>query len=49
MTWLFSGWLPNSEVEPADFSMFEQYVNDPRVTPPAELQTHLYLFYLSVK
>jgi len=37
--WLFSEWLPASGMSPADFPMFEQYLNDPVNTPPAELQT----------
>lgn len=39
--WMFSEWLPTSGVVPADFPMFEQYVNDPRTTPPAQLQTRI--------
>ncbi|VVE38047.1 AraC family transcriptional regulator [Pandoraea pneumonica] len=42
-SWLFSEWLPNSGLEPADFPMFEQYLNDPRTTPAAELQTRICL------
>ncbi|VVE60344.1 AraC family transcriptional regulator [Pandoraea captiosa] len=41
--WLFSEWLPGSGLEPADFPMFEQYLNDPRSTPPAQLQTKICL------
>ncbi|ALS61139.1 AraC family transcriptional regulator [Pandoraea norimbergensis] len=41
--WLFSEWLPSSGLEPADFPMFEQYLNDPRTTPPAALQTRICL------
>ncbi|VVE53954.1 AraC family transcriptional regulator [Pandoraea horticolens] len=41
--WLFSEWLPNSGLEPADFPMFEQYLNDPRSTPPAQLRTRICL------
>ncbi|MEF3064388.1 AraC family transcriptional regulator [Pandoraea apista] len=41
--WLFSEWLPNSGLEPADFPMFEQYLNDPRSTPAAQLQTRICL------
>ncbi|QHE93081.1 GyrI-like domain-containing protein [Pandoraea fibrosis] len=36
-------WLPNSGLEPADFPMFEQYLNDPRSTPAAQLQTRICL------
>lgn len=39
--WMFSEWLPESGSVPADFPMFEQYLNDPRTTPPAELQTRI--------
>ncbi|KRC71626.1 Multiple antibiotic resistance protein MarA [compost metagenome] len=41
--WMFSEWLPASGMVPADFPMFEQYVNDPRITPPAQLQTRIHL------
>lgn len=41
--WLFSEWLPASGMVPADFPMFEQYLNDPRTTPPAQLQTRICL------
>lgn len=41
--WLFSEWLPNSGLEPADFPLFEQYLNDPRSTPPAQLRTRICL------
>ncbi|CAB3666181.1 AraC family transcriptional regulator [Achromobacter pestifer] len=41
--WMFSEWLPASGMVPADFPMFEQYVNDPRTTPPAQLQTRICL------
>ncbi|CAB3682620.1 DNA gyrase inhibitor [Achromobacter deleyi] len=39
--WMFSEWLPASGAVPADFPMFEQYLNDPRTTPPAQLQTRI--------
>ncbi|RBL83118.1 AraC family transcriptional regulator [Streptomyces cavourensis] len=39
--WMFSQWLPGSGEVPADFPMFEQYLNDPRTTPPAQLQTRI--------
>lgn len=42
-SWMFSEWLPGSGLIPANFPMFEQYVNDPRSTPPAQLQTRIYL------
>ncbi|WP_150669904.1 AraC family transcriptional regulator [Pandoraea anhela] len=41
--WLFSEWLPNSGLEPADFPMFEQYLNAPRSTPASQLQTKICL------
>ncbi|PYY86384.1 AraC family transcriptional regulator [Pseudomonas sp. TKO26] len=41
--WMFSEWLPESGLTPGNFPMFEQYVNDPRSTPPAQLQTRIYL------
>ena len=39
--WMFSEWLPGSGMVPADFPMFEQYLNDPRTKPPAQLQTRI--------
>ena len=41
--WLFSQWLPGSGMVPADFPMFEQYMNDPRSTPPSQLLTRIHL------
>ncbi len=41
--WLFSVWLPYSGKEPGDFPAFEEYVNDPKTTPAAELHTRIYL------
>lgn len=41
--WMFSEWLPASGMVPADVPMFEQYLNDPRTTPPAQLQTRICL------
>ncbi|MGC5701668.1 AraC family transcriptional regulator [Pseudomonas sp. NFXW11] len=41
--WMFSQWLPDSGLNTADFPMFEEYVNDPRSTPPAQLQTRICL------
>lgn len=41
--WMFSEWLPDSGLTPGHFPMFEHYVNDPRITPPAQLQTRIYL------
>lgn len=41
--WMFAQWLPTSGLEPVDFPVFEQYLNDPRTTPPAQLQTQICL------
>src|SRR3546814_9227603 len=41
--WLFSQWLPASGYETLDFPMWEEYVNDPKTTPAAELKTRIYL------
>ncbi|AZR83847.1 AraC family transcriptional regulator [Bordetella pertussis] len=41
--WLFSQWLPASGQEPGDFPMFEEYLNDPKTTPAAQLKTRIYL------
>jgi AraC family transcriptional regulator len=38
-TWLYREWLPSSGEEPADQPPREDYLNDPRTTPPAELLT----------
>lgn len=40
---LFRDWLPASGYEAADFSCFEEYLNDPRDTPPSELLTRVHL------
>lgn len=40
---LFRDWLPESGYEAADFSCFEEYLNDPRETPPQELLTRVHL------
>ena len=40
---LFRDWLPASGYEAADFSCFEEYLNDPRETPPSELLTRVHL------
>jgi AraC family transcriptional regulator len=39
---LFGHWIPNSEKEIADFPPFEEYLNDPKNTPPNELLTRIY-------
>jgi len=40
--WLFGHWIPNNEKEIADFPPFEEYLNDPKTTPPGELLTRIY-------
>ena len=40
--WLFGRWLPESGYEAADFPVFEEYLNDPRTTPPSELLTRIH-------
>jgi AraC family transcriptional regulator len=40
--WLFGHWLPESGYEVADFPCFEEYLNDPKETPPSELVTKIY-------
>ena len=37
--WLFSQWLPHSGEQPGDAPCFEEYLNDPRSVPPAQLRT----------
>ncbi|MCU7829107.1 MAG: AraC family transcriptional regulator [Candidatus Thiodiazotropha sp. (ex Myrtea sp. 'scaly one' KF741663)] len=39
--WLFGQWLPQSGYEVADFPPFEEYLNDPKDTPPNELLTRI--------
>ncbi len=41
--YLFREWLPGSGYEAGDFSCFEEYLNDPRETPPVELLTRVHL------
>lgn len=41
--WLYGEWLPGSGEEPADRPGLEEYVNDPRTTPPPELLTDIML------
>jgi AraC family transcriptional regulator len=40
--WLFGYWLPESGYDAAHFPIFEEYLNDPRVTPPNELLTRIH-------
>ena len=42
--WLFGHWLPQSGYEAADFPPFEEYLNDPKATPPNELLTRINCF-----
>lgn len=41
--WLYGTWLPESGYEAGDAPVFEEYLNDPRNTPPTELRTDIYL------
>ncbi|CAB3764271.1 AraC family transcriptional regulator [Paraburkholderia solisilvae] len=41
--WLFGEWLVKSGHEPADAPVFEEYLNDPKHTAPAELLTEIYV------
>jgi len=40
--WLFGEWLPKSGYEAADFPPMEEYLNDPKTTPPSELLTRIH-------
>ena len=40
--WLFGCWLPESGEEAANFPPFEEYLNDPKTTPPSELLTRIH-------
>ena len=42
-TWLYGTWLPQSGREIADAPVFEEYLNNPRDTPPTELVTDICL------
>lgn len=42
-TWLYAEWLPMSGRKLRDTVMFEEYVNNPRDVPPAELLTDVHL------
>lgn len=37
--WLYDTWLPQSNEEPRNEAPFEEYLNDARNTPPADLKT----------
>jgi AraC family transcriptional regulator len=41
--WLFGDWLVRSGREAADAPVFEEYLNSPRDTAPADLMTDIYL------
>jgi AraC family transcriptional regulator len=41
--WLYGTWLPRSGREPADAPCIEEYLNNPRDTPPAELLSDICL------
>ncbi len=41
--WMFGTWLPQSGREAADAPMIEEYLNNPRDTPPSDLLTELCL------
>ncbi len=41
--WLYGEWLVQSGREAADAPCFEEYLNNPKDTPPAELLTDIYL------
>lgn len=40
--WFFGEWLPNSGFETVDHPPFEEYLNDPKNTPPSELLTRIH-------
>jgi AraC family transcriptional regulator len=41
--WMYGTWLPQSGQEPANLPGLEEYLNDPRTTPPADLLTDIIL------
>lgn len=41
--WLYGQWLPRSGFEPAGGPLLEEYLNNPRDTPPAGLKTEICL------
>lgn len=41
--WLYGDWLVQSGREPANLPVFEEYLNNPRDTPPAQLLTDICL------
>ncbi len=42
-TWLYREWLPASDEEPADGPCVEEYLNNPRIVPPSELRSEIWL------
>jgi len=42
-TWLYREWLPGSGADPADAPCVEEYLNNPRIVPPSELRTEIWL------
>lgn len=40
--WFFGQWLPESGYDAGEFPPFEEYINDPKETPPAELLTRIH-------
>ena len=42
-TWLYGTWLAQSGEEPADAPCVEEYLNDARTVPAAELRTEIWL------
>jgi AraC family transcriptional regulator len=41
--WLYGEWLPRSQREPSGEPLVEEYFNNPRDTPPADLRTEICL------
>lgn len=41
--WFYAKWLAQSDYEAADAPVLEEYLNNPRDTPPADLLTDIYL------
>lgn len=41
--WIYGTWLPDSACETGDFPPFEEYLNDPKTTAPADLMTRIHI------
>jgi len=41
--WLFTKWLPDSNEEAAESPVYEEYLNNPKTTAPADLRTNICL------